>query len=269
MAKVNRTTPISRRDIIKSRRRIHFRRKRGGELYASAWPRLRGKKKTPLQQAWVDNFKFLASAPKLADACALDTASELAKDTGYFWRDVVSSALSGKLLYYKGSELTDPPLPKLYADQVNKQYEGAPRVTTPTARVHMSAAQACTAGVATTLIPNVKDWDNNTFWSSTTHPERLTARSSGLYLVLAAMLMTPNGESGLAIRLMLNGATILARTDVATRTAPSEQPEYNLVALYYLNAGDYITFDANYSSGGCTGQLRQLTIVGITPESII
>lgn len=269
MAKVNRTVPISRRDVLKSRRRIHWRRNKGGELYASAWPPLRGKKKTPLQQQWVDEFKFLASAPKLADACALDSATELAKDTGYFWRDVISSALSGKLLHYIGAEENNAPLPMLYAQQVNKHYEGAPRVTTPSARVHMSASQACTQNVATTLIPDVKDWDNNVFWSATVHPERLTAKASGLYLILASMLMTPNAESGLAIRIMLNGSTVVARTDVATRTAATQQPEYGLIGLYYLNAGDYLTFDANYSSSGCTGQLRHFSVVGITPEAII
>jgi len=267
LAKVNRTAPISRRDIIKSRRRIHFRRDRGGNLYASAWPPLRGKKKTPLQQAWVDNFKFLASAPKLADGCALSIATPLAKDTGYFWRDVISSALSGKLLHYKGSMTTDPPLPRLYADQVTKDYEGAPRVTTPTASLKRTSYQNMTQNVPLAITMQAADWDNNAFWSSTTNPSRLTIKSSGLYIVLLTVTWQPAAEFGFMLGIRLNGTQFLGRIAGATRTA--YDPGNHTAAIWYFNAGDYIEAMSESSSVGCSVRPDQFAILGMTPESII
>ncbi len=255
--------------MLKSRRLIHWRRKRGGEPYASAWPPLRGKKKTPGQQAWVDHFKFLASAPKLADACALDASTELAKDTGYFYRDVISSALTGKLLYYKGSQITDPPLPRVYSDQVTKTYEGAPRVTTPTSSIYSDAYTPCAVDTWVDAIANHARWDNNAFWSATTHPERLTARSSGVYLVIANLETQVAGEYGYASRIIGSDGTIWAREDWATRTAPTQQPANNMSALVYLNAGDYLTVQANFSGPGNGVMINHFALVGITPESII
>jgi hypothetical protein len=205
----------------------------------------------------------------LADACALDSATELAKDTGYFYRDVIASALSGKLLYYKGSQLTDPPLPRLYSDQVDKTYEGAPRVTTPTVSVWSDAYTPCATDVWTNLIPNHLRWDNNAFWSPTIHPERLLAKSSGLYIAIANIETAVAGEYGYASRIIGSDGTIWAREDWATRTAPEQQPANNMTALLYLNAGDYITVQASFSGPGNGGMINHFVLVGITPESII
>ena len=267
MAKVNRTTPLSRRDVLRSRRRIHFRRKRGGDVYASSWPPLRGKKKTPLQKEWVDNFKFLAAAPKIADGCALAMATDQAKDTGYFWRDVVSSALSGKLLHYIGSVESAPPLPFLYREQVTKFYEGVPRVTTPAAGVTRVTNQNLGNNTWDSISWTAQTYNNNRWWSLTPNPTRLTAITSGLYMFGAWALVLSNFSGYGICRWRKNGSTVLVEGGENINTGGDRR--LSLVWVDYLNAGDYVEFQCLANSAGRFVNPAGAWIVGITPEAVI
>lgn len=267
MAKVNRALPLSRRDLLSARRRIHFRRARAGDLYASAWPPLRGKKKTKAQQAWVDNFKFLAAAPKIADGCGLSQATDLAKDTGYFWRDVISSGLSGKLLHYQGATPSTPKLPLLYRNQVNKYYEGAPRVATPTARLTRVTNQNLGNNTWDSVIYTANTWDTNVFWSPTVHPSRLTFQSQGLYLFGAFALIESNFSGYGITRFWLNGTTSIAEGGI-NDAANSDRRE-NLMTLQYMDAGDFMEFQCLANSAGRFIAASNFWCVGITPEALI
>ncbi len=116
---------------------------------------------TLLQKAWVENFKTIACWSKQPDPRAFDTATELAKGTNWYYRDVIETALSAKL------------------HRVGKEV----RVTTPTAKVGRAAAETLVNGTEKYLTPTFMVWDNNVFWNPTVNPSRLTFRSPGLYLV--------------------------------------------------------------------------------------
>jgi len=165
-------TSLTRADVLKLRRRVVVSHHRGS-VYVSAWPKLRGKPKSKLQQAWVDQFSLLARALKSPPPSTLDAATAWAKGTGWYYRDVLEVAARGKLTRFRGET----------------------PITTPTCFVYRSAAESLSSGVQKTLTPNSRKWDNNVFWDSSLNPSRITFKSAGLYLIIA-YLSWNSGSSG-------------------------------------------------------------------------
>jgi len=202
-------------------------------------------KQTPAQRAWVANFKQLACWSKYPDPYAFDRATQLAKNTNWYYRDVIESALSGKLI----------------------QGIGEVRITTPTARVSRSTAQNLTVGVPLILTPDTQIWDNNAFWHPVTNPTRLTVRSAGLYLV--GMSVVFNGVSGTRINVALRHNGSLVLSSQAVTISNSSIPVLETQTLYYFHADDYVEARALSDTAGRTAQLNQFWIVAITPETLI
>jgi len=255
MALVDRNgKPLTKKEIYRLRGRLYFKNF-GGRLVAAKWPSPRKKPLTPLQQAWVDNFAAIAGLSKAPDSCALPLATQLAQgkgydpnaspnQTGWYYRDVIETALSGKLI----------------------RYLGAPRITTPTAKVHNTATQSIPSGGDIILNANTVDWDNNNWWDVGT-PSRLTCRSSGLYLVVAEVSWSSSSTARrLFAKLYRNGVQV-KQTVLYTNTI-SGGCQLEISALLYLNTGDYIQLAQASSVFTITCQMAEFSVVGITPEVV-
>jgi len=202
-------------------------------------------KRSDLQNAWVANFKEIACYTKWVDPKTFDSATELAKGTNWYYRDVIERALSAKLISRAGET----------------------RITTPTCRMHRAVAENLTSGVFKTLTPDVEDWDNNNFHNPSSNPTRMTFRSAGLYLV--GWEIDYNAGSGLNVHgdLMLNGTTIIA---TSVEVGPSSYPPISGgMTLYYFHANDYIECRTVVNAASKTALLAALWCVAITPETII
>jgi len=244
MAKVERGDQLKRRDVLKSRRLIHWREWKG-RLYASAWPTSRGTPTSPLQRAWVDQFRDLAGITSKVHPIERINAEIWTKGTSWYWRDVIHSAMIGKLI----------------------GEDGGIRITTPTVLVSRNTTQAMTQAAYTYYLPNTKAWDNYTWWSPTINPSRLTAKVPGLYLLGCCANNSPAKIAYRQIELVRNRTEILVYEGDSDAVAGA--PIFSLVTVAYLLANDYVEARLYQSAAGASSQLLNLWAVAITPEGIV
>ncbi len=205
----------------------------------------RGQPRTELHRAWVLNFVEDTERAKRCDPCAANYVQQAAPGTGWFGRDVILSALNGKLFRYQNEK----------------------RVTTPTARVKQTSPQSIAANTFTILQPNAKTWDNNTMWPQTTFPTRLVCKSAGLYMFGNLVEVTP--ENGMNVRsdIILNGSEVLdANVQVSPGSYGLEMPLCNIM---YFHLNDYIESRVVMTGSGHTAQLLNFFMLAITPEAVI
>jgi len=214
-------------------------------VYIQKRPEPYGAPRSERQRAWVENFKQLACWSKQPDPYAFQRATDLARGTNWYYRDVIESALSGKLILG----------------------EGGLRITTPTVRVSRSAAEAISGGGGTVLTPDTELWDNNNFWSPSVNPSRITFRAPGLYLVGAETLYNSVAAGYRQSFIRLNGSTIIGqmRGGNGSQADLVIQPS----TLYYFDPNDYIQVLAGTTTAGITCKLNSLWAVAITPEQLL
>jgi len=230
------------------------RRRRSGGLTLSSYRGLlivRTRPKTPkappseLQRAWIQRFKCYAYWSKLADPWARKIAEEMVPNTGWYWRDVIERAMSGKLL-------------------LNRE---EPPITTPTAYVTRSTAQNLTQNVTLYLTPDTLNWDNNYFWNPSANTTRLTVRSAGLYMI-GATLLFPNGTTGRRdVILRTNGTTTIAEQGGGEGTNAGGYR--SVTTIMYMRAQDYVEVGAFTSVTGQTARIFAFWIVALTPETLV
>lgn len=220
-----------------------------GRVYIQSWPRRRGKPKSALQQAWVDWFKYIAQYYKNISPEEQDFAREQAKGTGWYWRDLYYVAARGNLYMEPGER----------------------KITTPTASVYRSTAQALASGTETILTFDSQDWNNNSFVDQS-QLNRLIARSPGLYLVSCQVVITnPTGSGSRAMYFRLNGGGIGAPLygEVRLSVGNTQNISMECRKLWYFHANDYFQVWAHSTVANSTWRITQFAMVGITPESII
>lgn len=211
----------------------------------STWPRPRGKVKSARQAAWVRRFSEWACATKAPDAQTYDQAKEWAKGTGWFWRDVLTSAMAGKLV----------------------MIEGETKITTPTARLHRNATEGLVANVPEVINLDAMIWDNNGFWAASPTPSRLLFKSPGLYLVGGELNFDNSATDGSrSYQLRLNGTTVIAT--VRGQDIANADIILPCSTIYYMHANDYLEVVATST---VTSQVNWtiLWTVAITPEAIL
>lgn len=235
---------LRRADVLKARRLMHYRVWKGLP-YVSKWPVARGKKKTELQQAWVDQFSSIARITPTMHPIESNNAKLWAGTTGFYWRDVLHRALIGKL----------------FMD------DGAVRVTTPTALVYSTIPQALTINVTTALQANAKRWDNYTWWASSPTPTRLTAKEPGLYLIGTWVTYPSDTTNWCEVSIRVNGTTFI--TTVNQRPGSTIKQAFAPTTIFYLEKGDYVEVTAFCSASGETAQLNSFWILAITPENVV
>lgn len=202
-------------------------------------------KRSDLQNAWVANFKEIACYTKWVDPRTFDNATNLAKGTNWYYRDVIETALSNKLI----------------------QRPGEIRVTTPTVKLKRTATEAVVNGVEKYLTPTSALWDNNVFWNATVNPSRMTFRSPGLYSVGALASFNAIAGGVRYVNMRLNRTTDITKQDQPGSSVADA--EINLSTIYYFHANDYLEINVYGNSTGLTCLVKDFWAVAITPEAII
>jgi len=220
----------------------HYKRSKGGTLLVQANPAAH--KPSGVESAWISNFSCLARFTKAPWSGDFNNATELQDQTGWYWRDVIHSALSGKLL-------GNP----------------AKRVTTPTARVFRTGVETLANGVVKILTPNDLDWDNNVFWDPTANQSRLTVRSPGVYLVGSQVEFNNISGGRRVVQLIVNGTKIIG--DQSVTQANANLARLTPCTLWAFNQGDYVQCAAFANVAGCSAELENFWILAITPEGVI
>lgn len=237
-------TPAQYANLQKLRGSVLFRTHKG-RVIAQKWPKKRGPARSQAQQAWQDQFSLLAQLSKQPNPTQFDRATELAAGTGWYYRDVLEVAMSGKL----------------YIEDAER------RVTTPTAIGLGTSSTVVPANTETPLPIHSVLADNNAFFSAA-QPTRWTCKTAGLYYVSGWLQWTSSATTGnTAIILKVNGTTYIAANHV---------PAHNLggfnqmcSGLWYFHANDYVQCIATKSSANSQARIFAFSIVGITPEVII
>lgn len=267
VAKVRHEKPVTRRQLKVARRRFYLRQYSEEVTYATAWPKSRGPAKSPNQKAWIEHFVKWSYYSKQPDPCAVATAETLAPETGYWPRDILHSAGSGKMIDHDPNGDMDSPLPFLFKHPPSLKYEGKPRVITPTTSVRQVANFNNSPGGFRRVIPTDMSWDNNAFWNPTTNPERITFLAKGVYLVMAEMLGYSGG--GIDVYLELR----LGETEVISSAHGTGNGNFSAVATILMawpfEAGQYVTLWCANLPNGNHYRLKRWQIVAITPEGVI
>lgn len=235
---------VGRGDVIKWRRRVVLSSNRAG-VYVRSLPKFTKGWQSPNQRAWVDAFSRTARASKTPSPQELDSATQLAKGTLWYYRDVIQTAMYGKLFRFNHEVL----------------------VRTPTVFVSRSTVQNLTTLVELSLTPNTVTWDNNVFWSSTVNPTRLTMKSAGLYLVGCRIAFRPENTNPRLARIRMNGTTYIANTSATGNTSFPLWLE--CTTIQYFHANEYIEARALNAGAGANAQLDAFYAVAITPENLI
>ena len=116
----------------------------------------------------------------------------------------------------------------------------------PTARVYNNADQATTQNNWRTLTFNSERWDGNSMHSTSSNTSRLTVPASGggVYLIGANVTLKTTDLAGSdyyhGLRLLVNGASIVAQTGPTQTVADSYDLALQVQALNALSATDYV-----------------------------
>jgi len=236
--------PFSRMAQVKSPGRFHLQGWKG-KIYARKWPARNRRVKYDTQQAWIDRFGCLACILKYPDGITRRQADDYAEGSGWYWRDVLHAAASGKLI----------------------RFQELKQIMTPTASLSRLTNQSVPSGTATPIQFTAEQWDNNNFWVSSQNT-RITVRSGGLYLLgyFGEWTQFLNGFRGMWFRLNGDNTKLFARIgeQVGAATLTREQAS----TIYYFNKDDYFELIASSGTAGEQIQVPQCWIVAITPETI-
>lgn len=230
--------------VVKMRNRIVPMEQRG-QVIVRKWPKKRGKKKTPAQQAWVDYFSCLASTLKQPHAKSVDFANAYKKDSRWYNRDFFYAAARGLLMRWGTGDI----------------------ILTPTASVTKLVAGAAAVSADTKITPTAQEWDNNQFWNPSVNPSRLTIRSAGLYLIGAELEFSAVSGGNRRCWIKLNNTTFISRAEVPGTNTGAQQ--VGPVRIYYFEEGDYIEVGYFQTASGVTVKLNTFWCVAITPEGLI
>lgn len=233
-----------RRDAIRAKGRIVVSSTRG-QYYMRSKPNKQKRPRSPGAQAWTDWFKQVNCQLKDPPGPILAQAQKDTKGTGWFWRDELMRAASGKLIQATGETL----------------------ITTPTVSVYRSAAESITQNVLKVLTPNNKNWDNENFWNASVNPTRLTVQAPGLYFVTANAVYSGKSGGWRALFLRYNGTTEIGNVGIwPSNTAPGQ---LGCQAIYYFHHLDYIELCGFTDTTALTLQMKDFSMVAITPEAIV
>jgi len=202
------------------------------------------KPSSPKQRAWVDAFICDQRAIKFADPRSRDIAEQTTKDTGWYPRDLLVVALHGN----------------------GMTWDGKPKMTTPTARIYRTTDEALAAGVPEYLACNAKLWDTAAFWNPAADTDRLTMKSSGLYMLTATVWFKAGTAAMCSLGIVHSDGSEIAR--VVTQAPTSRDLILTCTGLEYFAQDEYARMQVyrDAGSGNCT--VRAFQVVAITPETL-
>ena len=138
-----------------------------------------------------------------------------------------------------------------------------PAFAADSARVYNSAAITLTTATETLLTFNSERFDTNGLHSPSSNPGRLTAPSSGVYLISAHLTFASNATGIRYAYIRLNGSTIIARAKLPTSGSGGLDDWLSISTICWLAAGDYVEVFAFQNSGG---NLNILSAGNSSPE---
>lgn len=115
------------------------------------------------------------------------------------------------------------------------------------ARVYNSADQNVNNVTTTTLGFNSQRWDTDGIHDAATNNSRLTCKTAGKYIIAATVAFNYNATGDRRLVLLLNGTTVIARTQVVT--ASGYGAALVAVTIYDLDVDDYIEVQVHQNSG--------------------
>jgi len=253
--------------VVKTRGFIVHKNYKGKRPYVQKWPKRRGPQKNPKVKVWIEHFAKWANWSKQPDPCAVATAKDLVPTTGYWTRDVIHRAGSGKINHHRPHVPLSSPLPYLYLHPPSKRYEGPPKVITPTTKVYRTTGEALIIDTFKDLTPNAKVWDNNAFWDPGVHPERLTFRADGIYLVLAHVEYTQRPAYDCNLTIMHSDG--VQNVQSVTLLPSIYPPVVQVEGIVHAYAGEYVWLNTVVHQTGVTARIQDFQVMAITPEGII
>lgn len=236
---------IKKKDLNKLKRRVVIKEYRG-LIVAQAWPKKRGRPTSPLQRAWVEKFTRVNKATKLAEPCAFSIAECLTPNSGWYYRDVLATAMYGKLI----------------------NENGEPRLLTPTTSLSRNPTQPTVSNVMLLLLPNTQQWNNNDSWSIS-DPSKMFFRSAGLYLVMFKVSFSAGSATLREARIDIHRNGAAAEESRFRYHIPASGRYVTAVELFYFNAGDYLEIKAGFFGENAAAQLIRWQSLAITPEAIV
>ena len=141
---------------------------------------------------------------------------------------------------------------------------GASSSKTHYARVNKAALQTITNNTITALIFDTTTIQNGGLHSDTTQNTRLTAQRAGWYTMGGNVQWAAAGAGIRHIGVRINGATIIASTEVDPTGATIV--DQAISTSYYLNVGDYAEIIVYQNSGG---NLNVNQVANYSPEGFI
>jgi len=120
----------------------------------------------------------------------------------------------------------------------------------PRCRVYQSTAQSIPDAAWTSITFDAENYDVKELHDTATNPERITIPpdAGGTYVVTAQVIYAANSTGYRAIRILLNGTTVLAYGSI-TNPSGTYTVSVPISTIEQLNAGDYIEVQAYQNSG--------------------
>ena len=118
------------------------------------------------------------------------------------------------------------------------------------ARLGSDTGQSIPHAAWTALTFNTEVWDEDELHSLTTTTDRLTIHTAGVYLITAQVRFAANMAGTRELQIRLNGTTTLALADCLATAQANGLVYLNLVTLWKLVAGDYLSGVVYQTSGG-------------------
>jgi len=217
-----------------------------GRVVLRKWPKKRGPNISANQQAWVDKFSAVSRSTKTPSVQDLENSIELAKGTGWYYRDVLAVAMNGKLW-------TD---------------FGEPKIRTPTVAVENTSPTAVGFNTETPLVFGATIWNNNNFWDAG-NPTVITIRSGGLYLIGANVQWEINGTglSSMCFGFKVNGVNIPIFQE--TQLSRDRARSVTFTGPWYFLPGDELQVTGRQSVLNGNYFPRIAWAVAITPEGLV
>jgi len=235
---------VTRAAVMKMRQRVVMKPYRGMTV-VQKWPRKRGRTQSALQQAWVDRFSLLGCLFKSPDGQVRQQAGDWASGTGWWWRDVLTSAASGELI----------------------KVPGEIKIITPTARLTRDTIEALAANVTEAINWQTAIWDNNVFWASSPNPSRVTFRAPGLYLFGAECNFENSATDGSrALSIRANGSDLVS--NVRGQDIANQDIILQAIGIYYFHENDYLEALV-LSTVASQVNAAILWTIAITPEQLL
>lgn len=121
-------------------------------------------------------------------------------------------------------------------------YSTPSAVSTPAARVTQVSSTTLSSGTEAVIPMASETFDTDTMHSTVTNTSRLTAITSGKYLIMGQATFASNSIGYRRLRILLNGATAIGEFRAAP--VPGNSVTFQVRALYSLAAGEYVELAA-------------------------